>query len=1019
MFKSAFQGGPCFEVFSCQGSTSSALMNWRIHNKQFVKKEYEKDVKGYCFTCEKSGKLTLPKDEKQSAYLIQPYLILQLYVGVAQHMSLEICVSDLNQSKRRFFLSTAARETKITALHVTLPIGFIKRGMWLNLCFDLLSLVGDSFKGQTFRCLDSISIAGNYRLRKVFTMKLPPPDTTDDYDLYDDSMEATLGLDCIPRHMQYGVGIDNTTQIINLHRIKAAEKMELRRALDESVRGACPQKGCDAHNLPRIAFGSRPASEIISAKKPVKRARSAKSKKDDDISLVSKSSSRASLHSRNSQSPPHAVVKLPPIFEAKSSTQTNEDPESATEDEGFEAAPIREIEECLETLNTGAMGQPLDEDQEPELPSESLPESLPQEELPSEDITDETEPLNMDVSSPGIVTPVEKYQAPPVDEYSAEESTLDKDIEAFFKAQEVQQDNPETAEDEMESSSEIQLDAQYLQHGESNMDDIISALDQMIDEDRITYSADTDTTIPAGDDGNNSNSNSKELAINHNSETATSEKNVTESENTQVHKSNQSKSQTQRPKKDSTQIEAKTPAPDTHVDHSSNFEFRVANSVIHFKTTESLLSELRPTNDAPKLSIRSKPRRTKSESLPVDMLHANAESQAQTKVGVSVDSVALKKLKKKPAKKNPIASVGRSLQLNRTGAETRSHSHAVVDHKNPADEGEDVPMSEPDAEAPNMGTSTSTISIESADEPISAAPVPESSHLPKELTTENETIQMPREITEPEISTSVSTRPPSPPPAILAPTITEFERPGSESVMPIQDIMPDVGQSRTVSSEINKKLIARCEAMNTALLERADSPEDLIHEMADAEVSGCEMEDSLVPQVSKQETHTTSAAMKLSENRTSEEIPVSVPQDLVLTDSVCDPLEKEKNQNHAGLEITIDPLHVNVSANAVIVELSPAAETGAVPQSHPSEKSKRAPLDKMDPSKLLPVLKDEIAVTMDHFAAAAENLTVNITPEDDETLELMYDAETNSYFDPETGKYYEIEESDEEKEAVQ
>ncbi|KAI8620447.1 Cilia/flagella-associated protein 20/WDR90/C3orf67 [Chytriomyces sp. MP71] len=141
MFKSAFQGGPSFEVFSCQGSSSSAILNWRIQNKQFVRKEYEKDVKGYCYSCEKSGKLSFPKDDKQSAYLIQPYLILQTFVSVGQHMSLEICVSDLNQTKRRFFTSTAAREIKNTALHVTLPIGFMKRGVWLNLCFDLLSLV--------------------------------------------------------------------------------------------------------------------------------------------------------------------------------------------------------------------------------------------------------------------------------------------------------------------------------------------------------------------------------------------------------------------------------------------------------------------------------------------------------------------------------------------------------------------------------------------------------------------------------------------------------------------------------------------------------------------------------------------------------------------------------------------------------------------------------------------------------------------------------------------------------------
>ncbi|KAJ3241818.1 hypothetical protein HDU81_010462 [Chytriomyces hyalinus] len=856
-------------------------------------------------------------------------------------------------------------------------------------------------------------------------MKLPPPDTTDDYDLYDDSMEATLGLDCIPRHMQYGVGIDNTTQIINLHRIKAAEKMELRRALDESIRGACPQKGSDGHSLPRIAFGSRPTSEIISVKKPVKRARSAKSKKDDDVSMVSKSSSRASLHSRNSQSPSHAhaVIKLPPIFETKSTSQTNEDPESMTEDEVFESLPIREIERSLETMDVGAMDPSLDEDQEPELPSESLPESFPQEDLPSEDISDETEPPNMDVSSPGIVTPVEKYQAP-VEEYAAEESTLDKDIEAFFKAQEDQQDSSEVAEAEMESSSEVQLNAEYLQHGESNMDDIISALDQMIDEDRITYSADTDTTIPAGDDGNNPNSKAKNLAINDNATTATSEKTACESENALNRKSNPSESQNQKSKKDRTQIKAKTPVPDTPVDHSSNFEFRVANSVIHFKTTESLLSELRPPHDAPKLSIRSKPRRTKSESLPVDMLHGNAESQEQPKVGVSVDSIALKKLKK-PSKKNPIASVGRSLQLNRTGAETRSHSHAAVDLKSSEDEAivpvipEEAPVKESDAEATTVETLTLTVSSEAAEEPISAAPLPETLPLPNESITENGTREPAVEITEPEISPS---RPPSPPPAILAPTITEFERPGSESVIPTQEIMPDVGQSRTVSSEINKKLIARCEAMNTALLERAESPEDVIHETADEdaqEESECEKEDSLISKVSVQETRITSAAKKLSKNQAAEEITASVLQNLVLTDTVCDPSEKEKKQNHTGLEITIDTHDVNITTNAAIVELSPAAEIGAVPQSHPSEKSKRAPLDKMDPSKLLPVLKDEITTTMDHFAAAAENLTVNVAQEDDETLELMYDAETNSYFDPETGKYYEIEESDEEKEAVQ
>ncbi|KAJ3384164.1 hypothetical protein HDU84_003105 [Entophlyctis sp. JEL0112] len=44
------------------------------------------------------------------------------------------------------------------------------------------------------------------------------------------------------------------------------------------------------------------------------------------------------------------------------------------------------------------------------------------------------------------------------------------------------------------------------------------------------------------------------------------------------------------------------------------------------------------------------------------------------------------------------------------------------------------------------------------------------------------------------------------------------------------------------------------------------------------------------------------------------------------------------------------------------------------------------------------------------LAVAAESQSVPIF-EEDETLELIFDAETNSYYDPKTGKYYELEDS--------
>jgi hypothetical protein len=52
-----------------------------------------------------------------------------------------IRITDNKNTKRRLFISTASRETKNTGLHVTLPLLNLRREAWLNLCFDIKSLV--------------------------------------------------------------------------------------------------------------------------------------------------------------------------------------------------------------------------------------------------------------------------------------------------------------------------------------------------------------------------------------------------------------------------------------------------------------------------------------------------------------------------------------------------------------------------------------------------------------------------------------------------------------------------------------------------------------------------------------------------------------------------------------------------------------------------------------------------------------------------------------------------------------
>ncbi|KAI9011203.1 hypothetical protein BC832DRAFT_590446 [Gaertneriomyces semiglobifer] len=213
MFKAAFQGGPSFEIFSSQGSASSVL-HWKLSSKSFIKRTYDPDLKGYCYSCEKLGKLSLPKDDKQSVYLIQPYLCLQVFVPPGQPFSLELCITDLERNHRRFFLSTAHRDVKVTALHVTLPLSSLVRGMWLNFCIDLISLVSDNFRGHSFRSLDTLQIGGTFRLRKVFTLSKRPPDTTG----FDFTHPMDLPVE-IPRNMDFPANVDHMAQIITMSRI--------------------------------------------------------------------------------------------------------------------------------------------------------------------------------------------------------------------------------------------------------------------------------------------------------------------------------------------------------------------------------------------------------------------------------------------------------------------------------------------------------------------------------------------------------------------------------------------------------------------------------------------------------------------------------------------------------------------------------------------------------------------------------------------------------------------------------
>ncbi|KAK0064303.1 protein CFAP20DC [Biomphalaria pfeifferi] len=235
-FKSGYQGGPYYELLSTQGKDS--LSNWKVSNSG-IKKIYDKEVKGYILTLEGASattKVQTPKDQKLSLTLIQRYIVLQIYLPKGADFSMEFGITDLGNNKRRILLSTSQKEIQVTPLHAKVPLAIVHKAIWLNLALDLMSLVGDMWIGQTFRSLDQITISANCKLRRVFTMKSQPPDTTEDEELDLNSTINTGEIDNIPKHLQLTLDVEQHTQVLNLSKIKSAERIKSGKGLADQNR---------------------------------------------------------------------------------------------------------------------------------------------------------------------------------------------------------------------------------------------------------------------------------------------------------------------------------------------------------------------------------------------------------------------------------------------------------------------------------------------------------------------------------------------------------------------------------------------------------------------------------------------------------------------------------------------------------------------------------------------------------------------------------------------------------------
>jgi len=176
MFEKAFQGAPAFEILSPQGA--NPLANWKVNG---VQRQFDKTLKGYVFHICGLGAMRLPRDDRPRLGLVQPILVLQVFLTVGKPFSVEIGITDDTITRRRLLFSSAFKEMSTNPLHARFPLidtirqTRVKRNCWVSLCFDIESIVQKAWPGNNYKTLDSIQISPDCKLRKVYTLRDAQP----------------------------------------------------------------------------------------------------------------------------------------------------------------------------------------------------------------------------------------------------------------------------------------------------------------------------------------------------------------------------------------------------------------------------------------------------------------------------------------------------------------------------------------------------------------------------------------------------------------------------------------------------------------------------------------------------------------------------------------------------------------------------------------------------------------------------------------------------------------------------
>ncbi|CAI2384210.1 unnamed protein product [Moneuplotes crassus] len=250
MFKTAYQGGVAVEILD-----KKLIKPWKIDTG--VKKEYNKEVKGYIFVLETGkGQMRAPKTDKSTLHLTQPYLVIQCFLVSDKDFHLELAVRDINKTVKRLIFHKGTKGIKIEHHHSRIPINCFTVGKWMNLSINIKSFINHCYNTKkssfNYKSLDSISIKGNLMIKKMFTMNNSLLDTEGYAD------PESFKVDEIPKTMNYAPNVPYVAQVITANRILETEGGLEESKIEEDQNTTFQSESSTKY---KYAFGSRVKTE--------------------------------------------------------------------------------------------------------------------------------------------------------------------------------------------------------------------------------------------------------------------------------------------------------------------------------------------------------------------------------------------------------------------------------------------------------------------------------------------------------------------------------------------------------------------------------------------------------------------------------------------------------------------------------------------------------------------------------------------------------------------------------------